>query len=94
MISFCSWNPYELLKDKELNEQELKQGHVLSLEKISHRSFPSGWKGTLPCAMTIHERNACIGASHFKLVLASTNMTILGFGKVEHNSQTSQVIKL
>lgn len=99
MISFCSWNPYELLKDKELNKQELKTGHVLSLEKILHRSFPPRWKGTTSCAMRIHKRNACIGASHFKFVLASTNMTILGFGKVEHNknyvnSQTSQVIKL
>ena len=39
MTSSCSWNQYELPKDKELNEQELKPGHFLSLERKSHGRY-------------------------------------------------------
>lgn len=33
---FCSWSAYELPRDKELSEQQLKPGDFLSLETIPH----------------------------------------------------------
>lgn len=35
-VFFCSCNAYELPRDKELSEQQLKPGDFLSLEMIPH----------------------------------------------------------
>lgn len=89
MISPCSWNPYELPNDKELNEQELKPGHFLHLEKISNGSpFHLGEKKTISNHLLCYEtsQKKCLHLCFFKLVPASTNKSILGFGKIEHTN--------
>lgn len=35
-VFFCSWNAYELPRDKELSEQQLKPGGLFSLETMPH----------------------------------------------------------
>lgn len=89
MTSSCSWNQYELPKDKdkELNEQELKPGHFLSLEKKYHMGDMERKLFLITsCVVRLHKINACLCASHIKLVLASTNTSMLGFGNIEHTN--------
>lgn len=78
---FCSCNAYELPRDKELSEQQLKPGDFLSLETSP---FSLDGKEALStfCATRLEERNA------FLLdLLLQTHVNYkhihLGIGKVE-----------